>query len=252
MTVPGRIEQAYRVRFDECGTDALLRSSSYLRYAQELAWVHSDLAGFDRHWYADRELGWLVRCLELEVTGPIEHGVTMRVSTEVAGIRRVWARRKSEFRTDDDERLRAIALTDWVLLGPRGPVQPPSEIHEAFDGPVSTFSPARVPATPVPDDAYDVTFGVRRRDLDPLGHVNNATYLDYLEEAVAGAGGAEDLAALPRRYRLEYLVSAEAGARVRARTWRVDEGWRFELEGEDGTTLLRGELASDLGQFVGG
>jgi hypothetical protein len=47
-------------------------------------------------------------------------------------------------------------------------------------------------------------------------------------------------------------VSAEAGARLRARTWRVPEGWRFLLEGQDGTTLLRAELESAPGLFVGG
>ena len=252
MKVAGRIEQPYRVRFDECGVDAQLRSSAYLRYAQELAWVHSDKAGLDREWYAARELGWLVRCLELEVLAPIAHGETMRVSTEVGGLRRVWARRRSEFRGADDQRIRAVALTDWVLLGPTGLVSPPQEIRDRFDAPLVPFSPGRVPAMAVPDDAQDVSFGVRRRDLDPLGHVNNATYLDYLEEAVAGAGGDDDLAALPRRYRLEYLVSAEAGARLRARTWRVPEGWRFLLEGQDGTTLLRAELESAPGLFVGG
>jgi acyl-ACP thioesterase len=250
--VEARIEQPYRVRFDECGADGQLRSSAFLRYAQEMAWVHSERAGLDRHWYRSRELTWLVRCLELEMLEPIVHGETMRVSTEVVGYRRVWARRRSEFMGTDDERIRAVALTDWVLLGPKGPVTAPPEIQDRFETPLVPFSPARVAAVPPPPDARSVSFSVRRRDLDPLGHVNNATYLDYLEEAVAGAGGEAQLSALPRRYRLEYLVSAEAGTRLRARSWPLGLDWRFQLEAEDGTTLLRGTLETDPAGWVGG
>ena len=33
----------------------------HLRFAQDLAWIHSESAGFGREWYADRQLTWLVR-----------------------------------------------------------------------------------------------------------------------------------------------------------------------------------------------
>lgn len=250
--VEARIELPYRVRFDECGADGALRSSSHLRYAQELAWVHSDMARFDRHWYAEHGLMWLIRCLELEVMAPIGHGEPMRVSTEVVGFRRVWARRRSEFRGVEDERLRAVALTDWVLIGPKGPITVPPEIQGRFDAPVVTFFPARVEAASAPHDARETRLTVRRHELDPLGHVNNAAYLDYLEEAVAGAGGTHDVVAYPRRYRLEYLVSAEAAASLRALAWRVELGWRFELRGIDGPAVLRGVLETDLAGWVGG
>src|ERR687895_2512270 len=46
----------YRIRFDECGPDGLVRASALLRYVQDAAWVHSDSAGFGRAWYADRAL----------------------------------------------------------------------------------------------------------------------------------------------------------------------------------------------------
>ena len=36
MTFATRLERGYRVRFDEAGPDGTLRSSGYLRYAQDL------------------------------------------------------------------------------------------------------------------------------------------------------------------------------------------------------------------------
>ena len=41
----------YRVRFDEAGPDGNLRTSTLLRYAQDLAWYHSAQRGFTRAWY---------------------------------------------------------------------------------------------------------------------------------------------------------------------------------------------------------
>ena len=37
----------------------------------------------------------------------------------------------------------------------------------------------------MPDDAFTVSLPVRFRDLDPMGHVNNAVYATYLEHARA-------------------------------------------------------------------
>ena len=79
---------------------------------------------------------------------------------------------------------------------------------------------------------YLAHFRVRFHELDPLGHVNNATYLTYLEQAAidhAAAGGydAERLRALggvfiARRHEIDYLRPARAGDWLRVTTWPVD------------------------------
>ena len=88
----------YRVRFDECGPDAIVRTSALLRYAQDVAWVHSERMGFGREWYAERGLAWVVRAAELAILVAIPLGTTLAVSTGVTGFRRVWARRRTEAR----------------------------------------------------------------------------------------------------------------------------------------------------------
>jgi len=45
---PDTCSWPYRVRFDEAGPDGLLRTSTLLRYAQDLAAFHSAKRGFDR------------------------------------------------------------------------------------------------------------------------------------------------------------------------------------------------------------
>ena len=41
-------EADFRVRFDEADVSGRLRPSGFVRYAQDLAWRHSDAAGFER------------------------------------------------------------------------------------------------------------------------------------------------------------------------------------------------------------
>ncbi|HEX5465831.1 MAG TPA: acyl-ACP thioesterase domain-containing protein [Candidatus Limnocylindrales bacterium] len=258
MTAPVRIERPFRVRFDECGIDGLTRASSLLRWAQDVAWVHSAEAGFDRRWYAERGLAWLVRCLRLDLLRAPESGQTVSVSTEVVGWRRVWARRSSEIRAQPASTpapaaspatepgasdLLATVVTDWVLLGPSGlPVRVPSEITAVFAARLPSFEPGRVPLLEPPSaaDPVGLDLAVRRQELDPMGHVNHAVYLDWLEEAVAAAGGQDDLIRLPRRYRLEYDRSAEPGARLRAEAWRHGPGWAFRLIDEQAPATTGG------------
>ena len=77
------LRRRIRVRFDEAAPDGLLRTSVLLRYAQDLAWFHSSARGFDRDWYAERGLTWLVRAAEVAVVAPV------RVGSELVGTTRV-------------------------------------------------------------------------------------------------------------------------------------------------------------------
>src|SRR5687768_14661575 len=169
MAVAVRLERPYRVRFDEAGPDGYLRASGFLRFAQDLAWIHSESAGFGKDWYGERGLTWLVRSIELDVLAPVEYGTGLDVSTQVVGFRRVWARRRSEFKPEGTERMIGMAITDWVLLNAEGrPVRPPEEILEAFGSDSTEFTPMRMKAPTAPESASPREFRPRRSELDPM------------------------------------------------------------------------------------
>jgi acyl-ACP thioesterase len=251
--VPPRLERVYRVRFDEAGPDGHLRSSGFLRFAQDLAWIHSEVAGFGRDWYNGRQLTWLVHAIELDVLADVPYGCEIVVSTEVIGLRRVWVRRRSEFRALDEERLNAVAVTDWVLLNARGfPTRVPTEIVEVLKSPPGNFAPLRVgPATP-PPTASARAFHVRRSELDPMAHVNNAAYLDYLDEQFLGDDRARHRLPIPRRYRAEFLASAEPQRNLTGQGWREDHSWSYRLTDDGGRELFRARLEADPASWVGG
>jgi acyl-CoA thioester hydrolase len=238
-----RHEALYRVRFDEATPAGLLRPSGLLRYAQDIAWQHSESLGFDRPWYAEHGLAWLVRGAELEVLGPIAMGTTLTVSTRVVGYRKVWARRRAEFRPPDGT-LAAWVLTDWVLIDGRGrPTRVPENIAANFPAPRPLEPLLRVDLPAAPEGAPRRRFGVRPQELDPMDHVNNAVYLDWLEECIAAAGGgsAGEPDAPLSHFRLEYLAAASPGAQLEAATWR-DAGWAHRLATLDRTELLRARV----------
>src|SRR5688572_11347436 len=252
MAVAVRLERPYRVRFDEAGPDGYLRASGFLRFAQDLAWIHSESAGFGRDWYTARGLTWLVRAIELDVLENVEYGSALDVSTEVVGFRRVWARRRSEFKPHGHESMVGVAITDWVLLNAAGrPVRPPQEILDVFGDDFGDFTPLRMKAPIAPDAATPREFRPRRSELDPMAHVNNAAYLDYMDEQFLGLERIRHGLPVPRRYRAEFLWSAEAGAKVIGRGWEEHAAWNYRLS-TDERELFIARLETDPSAWVGG
>ena len=239
---PDACSAPVRVRFDEAGPDGLLRTSALLRYAQDLAWYHSAARGFDRDWYRERGLTWLARAAEVGVEAEIRVGDELTGTTRVVGWRRVWARRRTEF-VDATGVLAGWTHVDWVLLDARGaPTRIPVDFQPVFGAPDAGFPLARVPLSEPPPDAAHARFTVRPQELDPMDHVNNAVYADWVEEQVIAAGGLADVRAIPRLARLEYARAAAAEAAVDAITWRETAGWSCRISDTAETELLRARL----------
>lgn len=237
----------YRVRFDECGSDGHARAGSYLRWAQEIAWVHSDGVGFDRAWYAERDLMWLVRGIELEILEPSDSGEIVELTTRLTGFRRVWARRETEIRAAD-RRLIGRVHTDWVMTDAvRGlPVRVPADLTERLGLDLPAFEPTRIELPETPGSATSIDLLVGPRDLDPMGHVNNAVYLDWLDEAARAVVASPDgrsTFSLPITYRLEYLAATPPRTELTASAWKEDGGRIVcRIVGPGGVDHLRGSV----------
>jgi acyl-CoA thioesterase FadM len=243
---PETCSAPYRVRFDECGPDGLIRTSVLLRYTQDLAGVHSATRGFDRRWYAERGIVWLVRAAEVAVVAPIGVGTELVGTTIVVGFRRVWARRRTEFK-DADGRLVAWVHIDWVLLDDRGaPTRIPKEFEAVFAVPPATFGLARVDLGEVPSQPTRSMVTVRPQELDPMDHVNNAVYADWLDEAVLMAGGAAATRSVPRLVQLDYARAAEPAANLVVDVWRDGGTWVCRVVDANGSDLLRARLEPRL------
>ena len=242
---PDRCSSPYRVRFDEAAPDGRIRTSVLLRYAQDLAWYHSAYHGFTRDWYRERGLTWLARAAEVTVEGDMRVGDEIIGTTQVVGWRRVWARRRTDF-VDASGRRVAWTHVDWVLLDARGaPTRVPDDFDKDFWAPKADFPLGRVTLSEVPDGVEAARIEVRPQELDPMAHVNNAVYADWVDERILGLGGEADVRAIPRTIRLEYARAVEAGSTVRAEAWRDEAGWSCLIRDASGPHYLRARLLPD-------
>jgi len=227
---------AFRVRFDESTPAGLIRTSVLLRYAADLAWIHSELRGMGRDWYRRRGLAWVVRAAQLDILAPVADGDVVVGTTTPTAARKVMARRRTTFRAGDGSEVASLTM-DWALTGAGGvPTRIPAEVGIAFGLDETGFSPIRVRAVPTGDPVTTLAIRVRPQELDPMGHVNNAVYLDWAEEAIRATATAAALAALtsiPRRWSIEYEGSAAPAADVRAIAWPSEVGWSCRILNAD-------------------
>jgi acyl-CoA thioesterase FadM len=227
---PRRLTRHYRVRFDEADAEGRLRPSGLLRYAQDIAWRHSEAAGFDRDRYDERAMAWVVRNILLSIRQQATHGSELAITTEVVGLRHVRVRRRTTIHGSSldthglDGQPIAKLDTDWVLLTSEGrPAPVPEEIVRHFST-TDTFSRSRVVLPDPTRQATTVSTCVRPSEVDPMGHMNNAAYLDLVDDALARMPELVDRDR-PEGYRIGYVRPAcqeapstwPAGRRMTAR-----------------------------------
>jgi acyl-CoA thioester hydrolase len=99
-------------------------------------------------------------------------------------------------------------------------------------------------------EAFELTIAVEAADIDQLGHVNNVTYLRWVQEAAVAhwtaAAPATDQAKLlwvVVRHEIDYKQPAFLGDRIVARTW---VGSASRIRFERFTELLRARDGSVL------
>jgi acyl-CoA thioester hydrolase len=99
---------------------------------------------------------------------------------------------------------------------------------------------------------FELTFTASAEHIDELGHVNNAVWVQWIQQvavshwdSVAGADHKDSYYWVVVRHEIDYLRAAFAGDRITARTWvgEAPKGARFdrhvEFAGADGKLLVR-------------
>jgi acyl-CoA thioester hydrolase len=102
---------------------------------------------------------------------------------------------------------------------------------------------------------YSKTITIPHTAIDENGHVNNVTYVQWMQdiavEHYSAIGGIEaqgpDATWVVREHKIEYLLPAFAGEELEIKTWvenirRVRSSRKYEfVRKADGKTLVRGE-----------
>jgi acyl-CoA thioester hydrolase len=234
--------RTFRVRHYECDAYGHVNHANYLRYMQETALEASAAVGYDEARYLAMGTLWLIRETDIEYLRALRYGENVEVTTWVGDFRRVRSRRFYELRLADTGEMIARANTDWVYIERHGekPIAVPQEMVEAFAPPgigddtlEESIARKRFPAAPPPPPGiFTMQRRVEWRDIDGAQHVNNATYLNYMEEcgilaaqAVGWSMGrmrGEGYAIVARRHQIEYRQQAKLGEELAISTYLSD------------------------------
>lgn len=223
-----------RVRHYECDAYGHVNNVNYLRYMQEAAFDAAAAVGYDmRHFEANQHV-WLVRETDIEYMRPLRYGDSVVVKTWVEDFRRTRSRRAYEITDAQSGETVARASTDWVYVDAATghPTTVPPEMVAAFGlSPESKPAPrSKFPsAPPPPPGVFKIRRQVQWRELDTMGHVNNAVYMDYVTDCgmqVISAHGwtleqmrERGFGILVKRHQIEYKQSALLNEELEISTW---------------------------------
>lgn len=230
-------KRVFRVRHYECDAYGHLNNVNYVRYMQEIALDASADIGWTTERYQSIGHQWLIRETNIEYLQALHWNDEVEVTTYVADFRRVQSRRHYEFRRVSDNVLVAQANTNWVYLNTE--TQKPARIPEnmmrdfSYDSLANNAPYEKFPnPPPVPDGVFHLQKRAEWRDIDTVGHVNNAAYMSYCEDASTQVGRElgwtmkrmidEGFALVLRRFHIQYLQPALLDDNIVISTWVSD------------------------------
>ncbi len=233
--MPHTHTRTFRIRNYECDAYTHLNSANYLRFMQETAFDASTAAGYDKQRYEQMQRYWLIRESGVDFLRPLHYNDCVAVKTWIADFRRVTSRRAYEFSLEGTKELAARAYTDWVYLDTvnnRPATIPDSLAADFYPEGIPQSFPSRLafPKFPSPPEGvFKARHKVVWNDLDPMVHVNNATYLDYLSDCgmqtIASFGWPwqrmrdEGFGIFLRRLQIQYLQPALLDDELEIATW---------------------------------
>lgn len=232
--MPAIFKRTFRVRHYECDAYGHLNNVNYVRYMQEIALDASADVGWTNERYQEIGHQWLIRQTDIEYLQPLYWNDEVEITTYIVDFRRVQSRRYYEFRRVSDDALIAKAHTNWVYLNTETlkPARIPETMIQDFSQGSLTNKPAseKFPTPPpAPDGMFTLQKRAEWRDIDTVGHVNNAAYMGYCEDASTQVGRHidwtsqrmidEGFAMIFRRFRIQYLQSAILDDVIKVNTW---------------------------------
>ena len=224
----GRVfrEPPVRPGLADCTPSGRVRLDALARFVQDIAYADADDVGLSR------TATWVVRRTRMRVTRFPRFGERLELATFCSGTGRMWAERRTSIVGDAAGEVEVVSL--WVHLDPvSGRPTPLTEEELAVWG--ESTAGRKVTARlrhPGPEDSEEsFPWSFRRTECDLAEHINNAAYLQPLEEELLQGG---DLASID--IEIEYRSPAQAGDKLVLR--QGARRWIISPDGETHASLI--------------
>jgi acyl-ACP thioesterase len=223
----GRVfSEQVRPGLADCAPSGRIRLDALVRFAQDIAYADADDVGLSQ------TATWVVRRTRMRVNRFPRFGELLNLATFCSGVGRMWAERRTSISGEEAGEVEMVSL--WVHLDPSsGRPTPLAEAELAVWGEsaVGRKVTARL-RHPAPDGGEDCfSWSFRRTECDLAGHINNAAYLQPLEEELLQG---EDLESID--VEIEYRSPAQAGDKLVLR--RDARRWITSSDGETHASLI--------------
>jgi acyl-ACP thioesterase len=219
-------EPPVRPGLADCAPTGRVRLDALARFVQDIAYADADDAGLAR------SAAWVVRRTRMCVERFPRFGEHLQLSTFCSGLGRMWAERRTSIVGDAGGEVEVVSV--WVHLDPLTGRPTPLTAEEIAMWGESTAG-RKVTARlrhPAPDGVTDsATWSFRRTECDLARHINNAAYLQPLEEELLQDEDPESL-----DVEIEYRSPAQAGEKLVLR--QDARRWITSLDGETHASLL--------------
>jgi acyl-ACP thioesterase len=163
----------------DCAPSGRIRLDALARWAQDVAYADSVDAGLES------SAAWVVRRTRMQVSRFPRFGELVTMATFCSGLGRMWAERRTSITSAGDHAGRVEIVSLWVHLDRltgRPTRLSDEEIAMWGESTAGRTVTARL-RHPAPDNVHDSTrWWFRGTELDLVGHVNNAAYLQPVEE----------------------------------------------------------------------
>jgi acyl-ACP thioesterase len=185
-----RFRAERKVRLGDVDPSGQLRLDATARYLQDIASDDAADAELDGAW------GWVVRRSMIEVRQPAVLDEIVTVTTYCTGAGRSWAERTTVLAGSRGADIATVSVWVQVATDTGRPAALTQQFIEAYGPACDGRKVSARLALAAPTDLVDaLPWVVRRADLDPFDHVNNAANWAFVEELINGT--------MPRRGRAE-------------------------------------------------
>ena len=206
-----RFHAERKVRLGDVDPRGELRLDATARYLQDIASDDAADAELDGAW------GWVVRRSMIDVRQPAVLDEVLAVTTYCTGLGRSWAERTTILAGSLGAAIATVSIWVQVAIGTGRPAVLTQQFIDAY-GPACDGRKvsARLALAAPTDLAGGTPWAIRRADLDPFDHVNNAANWAFVEESVN--------AMMPRRGRaeMEFIGPVTYGTSVQSVVERAD------------------------------
>lgn len=186
----GIVQTIYPVTYDYLNSNLQLKPVSAVTMCQNLAVLHSTLAGYPVEYFKKNHCGWVLSGWYFEFHEPITENENVTLQTFVNLHKRIQCNR-SFVAYNDAGTILWKASSLWILMDTlkRAPQRLNEEFinnYKLFDGdPAIKLSRFRFTSTEDFSELSTNSFSVLKHDIDTNGHTNNVSYITWSIDSLA-------------------------------------------------------------------